>query len=76
MRFREDPVRMQRAVSFAARLGFAIDPPVLDAIAHRTPADRAGRARRGWRRSATRSSDPAPPSGRSASCTASVCWSP
>ena len=32
-RFREDPVRMQRAVSFAARLGFAIDPPVLDAIA-------------------------------------------
>ena len=33
VRFREDPVRMQRAVSFAARLGFAIDPPVLDAIA-------------------------------------------
>ena len=33
VRFREDPVRMQRAVSFAARLGFTIDPPVLDAIA-------------------------------------------
>jgi poly(A) polymerase len=33
VRFREDPVRMQRAVSFAARLGFSIDPPVLDAIA-------------------------------------------
>jgi poly(A) polymerase len=33
VRFREDPVRMQRAVSFAARLGFAIDPPILDAIA-------------------------------------------
>jgi poly(A) polymerase len=33
IRFREDPVRMQRAVSFAARLGFAIDPPILDAIA-------------------------------------------
>jgi poly(A) polymerase len=31
-RFREDPVRMQRAVAFAARLGFRIDPPVLDAI--------------------------------------------
>ncbi len=33
VRFREDPVRMQRAVSFAARLGFAIDQPVVDAIA-------------------------------------------
>jgi poly(A) polymerase len=33
IRFREDPVRMQRAVSFAARLDFAIDQPVLDAIA-------------------------------------------
>jgi poly(A) polymerase len=33
VRFREDPVRMQRAVSFAARLGFTIDPPILEAIA-------------------------------------------
>jgi poly(A) polymerase len=33
VRFREDPVRMQRAVSFAARLAFTIDPPILDAIA-------------------------------------------
>jgi len=33
VRFREDPVRMQRAVSFAARLDFEIDPPILDAIA-------------------------------------------
>ena len=33
VRFREDPVRMQRAVSFAARLGFTIDRPVVDAIA-------------------------------------------
>ncbi len=33
VRFREDPVRMQRAVSFAARLGFTIDQPVLDAFA-------------------------------------------
>jgi len=32
VRFREDPVRMQRAVSFAARLGFTIDQPVLDAF--------------------------------------------
>ena len=36
VRFREDPVRMLRAVALAARLNFAIDPPVLDAIrAHR-----------------------------------------
>lgn len=32
VRFHEDPVRMQRAVSFAARLGFAVDPPVARAI--------------------------------------------
>src|ERR1700716_1622634 len=31
-RVREDPVRMLRAVALAARLNFAIDPPVLDAI--------------------------------------------
>jgi poly(A) polymerase len=31
-RFQEDPVRMLRAVSFAARLGFRLDPPVVDAI--------------------------------------------
>src|SRR6202790_2129477 len=31
-RFREDPVRMMRAVALAARLDFAIDRPVLDAI--------------------------------------------
>jgi poly(A) polymerase len=36
VRLREDPVRMLRAVALAARLDFAIDPPVLDAIrAHR-----------------------------------------
>jgi len=33
IRFREDPVRMLRAVAMAARLGFAIDLPILDAIA-------------------------------------------
>jgi poly(A) polymerase len=32
VRLREDPVRMLRAVALAARLNFAIDPPVLDAI--------------------------------------------
>jgi poly(A) polymerase len=32
VRFHEDPVRMLRAVALAARLDFAIDPPVVDAI--------------------------------------------
>jgi poly(A) polymerase len=32
MRFREDPVRMMRAVALAARLDFTIDRPILDAI--------------------------------------------
>lgn len=31
-RFHEDPVRMFRAVAFAARLGFALDGPVIDGI--------------------------------------------
>src|SRR5262249_7677142 len=32
VRFREDPVRMMRAVALASRIDFRIDPPVLDAI--------------------------------------------
>jgi poly(A) polymerase len=32
LRFREDPVRMLRAVALSARLGFGLDPPVLDAV--------------------------------------------
>jgi tRNA nucleotidyltransferase/poly(A) polymerase len=31
-RFQEDPVRMLRAISFAARLGFTLDPPIVEAI--------------------------------------------
>ena len=31
-RFEEDPVRMLRAVAFAARLDFTLDPPIVEAI--------------------------------------------
>ena len=31
-RFQEDPVRMMRAIAFAARLGFTLDPPIVEAI--------------------------------------------
>jgi poly(A) polymerase len=31
-RFQEDPVRMLRAIAFAARLGFRLDPPIVEAI--------------------------------------------
>jgi len=42
VRFLEDPVRMMRAVVFAARLDFRIDEPILDAIkAHRHEIGRA-----------------------------------
>jgi poly(A) polymerase len=45
-RFREDPVRMLRAVVLAARLGFTIDPPAYEAIArHRQDIGRAAPAR-------------------------------
>ena len=32
-RFQEDPVRMLRAIVMASRLGFRLDPPIVDAIA-------------------------------------------
>jgi poly(A) polymerase len=34
-RFEEDPVRMLRAIAFAARLDFALDPPIVEAIRER-----------------------------------------
>jgi poly(A) polymerase len=46
VRFREDPVRILRAIKFAARLDFGIDPDVYDAIvAHREELARAARPR-------------------------------
>src|SRR5690349_12511708 len=46
VRFLEDPVRMLRAVVFAARLDFRIDEPIRDAIAtHRHEIARAAPAR-------------------------------
>ena len=39
-RFQEDPVRMFRAVAFAARLGFALDPPVVEGIRAERALDR------------------------------------
>ena len=36
-RLREDPVRMLRAIRFAAKLDFTIDPPVVEAIHHHAP---------------------------------------
>ena len=45
-RFREDPVRMTRAVAMAARLGFTIDPPIDAAIeTHRAEIARSAPAR-------------------------------
>src|SRR5262249_20084360 len=46
IRFREDPVRMLRAIALAARLDFAIDSPTLDAIKrHRREIARSSQPR-------------------------------
>src|SRR6187401_696288 len=46
VRFREDPVRMMRAVALAARLDFTIDRPIVEAIrAHRHELARSSPAR-------------------------------
>ena len=46
VRFREDPVRILRAIKFAARLDFGMDPDMYDAIvAHREELARSARPR-------------------------------
>jgi poly(A) polymerase len=46
VRFREDPVRMLRAVALAERLDFTMDPPILEAIrVHRHEIARSAPAR-------------------------------
>jgi poly(A) polymerase len=65
VRFREDPVRMMRAIEFASRLGFSIEPQTYDGIlAHRNEILKASAPRvseeivellrRGWSRGAFR----------------------
>jgi len=65
VRFREDPVRMMRAIEFASRLGFAIEPATYDGIVrHRADILKASPPRvseeilellrRGWARGAFR----------------------
>ena len=65
VRFREDPVRMMRAIEFASRLDFAIEPATYDAILrHRNEILKASPPRvseeilellrRGWSRGAIR----------------------
>src|SRR5205814_5026314 len=65
VRFREDPVRMMRAIEFASRLDFGIEPATYDAILrHRTEILKASPPRvseeilevlrRGWSRDAFR----------------------
>jgi poly(A) polymerase len=46
VRFREDPVRMLRAIALASRLGFTVDPPTDEAIRrHRLEIGRSAPAR-------------------------------
>ncbi len=65
VRFREDPVRMMRAIEFASRLGFQIEPATYDAIlrhkneilkasAPRVSEEILELLRRGWSRGAIR----------------------
>ncbi len=65
VRFREDPVRMMRAIEFASRLGFGIEPMTYEAIVrHRSEILKASTPRvseeilellrRGWSRGAIR----------------------
>ncbi|MDP9361569.1 MAG: polynucleotide adenylyltransferase PcnB [Acidobacteriota bacterium] len=65
VRFREDPVRMMRAIEFASRLGFEIEPATYDAIlrhkaeilkasAPRVSEEILDLLRRGWSRGAIR----------------------
>ncbi len=65
VRFREDPVRMMRAIEFASRLGFAIEPATYDGLVrHRADILKASPPRvseeilellrRGWSRGAFR----------------------
>jgi len=46
VRFKEDPVRMLRAIALASRLDFTVDPPILDAIrVHRNEISQVSSAR-------------------------------
>ena len=72
-RFQEDPVRMFRAVAFAARLGFTLDPPVVEGIRQQRAPDRervAGAPDRGVLQGAAvrRGREDVPPAGRSTAC--------
>ena len=58
IRFREDPVRMLRAVALAARLDFAIEPRDPRSDPPASPRNRAAARRRGCSRSTTRSFAP------------------
>jgi poly(A) polymerase len=46
VRFKEDPVRMLRAIVLAARLDFSVDPPIYEAIrCHQAELERSAQAR-------------------------------
>ena len=72
VRFREDPVRMLRAVALAARLGFTIDRDTVEAI-RTLRGEIVKAAPRGSWRSSTRSCARARRGGPSSCCTNSAC---